>query len=55
MIGMPAGTFYQRGPLSRSDGEPLALVDLLPGNIVQMLGQEFHIIDADAFTRDYFR
>lgn len=53
--GMSQGTFYRRGVLYKSDGERVTLQDLVPGNVVSMLGRDFHITDADAFTRDYFK
>jgi hypothetical protein len=53
--GMSQGTFYRRGVLYKDNGERLNLQDLIPGNVVSMLGREFHITDADQFTRDYFK
>lgn len=53
--GMSQGTFYRRGVLYKADGDRVTLQDLVPGNVVSMLGREFHITDADAFTRDYFK
>jgi hypothetical protein len=51
--GMSQGTFYRRGMLQKSDNQLLQLTDLIPGESIQMLGREFHITDADAFTRDF--
>jgi hypothetical protein len=53
--GMSQGTFFRRGELYKTNGEKVELTDLLPGHVVHMLGQEFYITDADAFTRDYFK
>lgn len=39
----------------KSCGSPLLIRDLAPGNIVNILGREIFVSDADKFTRDYFR
>jgi hypothetical protein len=53
--GMSQGTFFRRGVLYKENGERVVLQDLIPGNSVRMLGREFHITDADLFTREYFK
>lgn len=55
VIGMLGGPFCKRRKLKKTDGDFVKLADLAPGNVLQTLGQEIHITDADAFTRDYFR
>lgn len=53
---MPSGTFYRRGKIeTTSSGDELRVTDLAPGNSLHILGHEFFITDADAFTRDYFK
>jgi hypothetical protein len=53
--GMWQGNFLKRQSVSKQDGTPVSLQDFQPGCSVQLVGQEFHITDADAFTRDYFQ
>lgn len=51
--GIPQGTFFRRGVIMKSDNQPVQLIDLIPGQSIQMIGREFHITDTDAFTRDF--
>lgn len=53
--GVVGGTFFKRSPLTLTNGSPLRLMDVQPGNIILTLGCEIHITEADNFTRDYFR
>jgi hypothetical protein len=57
--GMSQGTFFRRGILYKDSGndsgEKLVLQDFIPGNVIHALGRRFHITDADAYTRDYFK
>lgn len=54
--GLPQGIFFRRGQITKDDdGNRLSLIDLTPGNTVRILGREFHLTDADSFTRDYFK
>lgn len=52
---MPSGTFFKKAAITKDDGTPLRLEDLVVGGDIRMLGQEFFITDADEFTRQYFR
>lgn len=54
--GLVQGNFFRRGKVNKdSDGQPVQLTDLIPGNQLPILGQTFVIFDADQFTRDYFK
>ena len=54
--GIPQGIFFRRGQLTKDDdGARVGLTDLAPGNTIHILGREFHLTDADAFTRDHFK
>lgn len=54
--GLPQGVFFRRGQLTKDDeGTRVALIDFAPGNSIRVLGREFHLTDADSFTRDYFK
>mmetsp|Transcript_10981 Transcript_10981/g.17895 ORF Transcript_10981/g.17895 Transcript_10981/m.17895 type:complete len:906 (+) Transcript_10981:76-2793(+) len=52
--GMPSGTFFRKGPLTKDDGSRLELQELTVGGEIAMLGQTFFITDADKFTRNHF-
>jgi hypothetical protein len=53
--GFQGGNFFKRGKLNQSNGKPVMLRQLAPGNSIQVLGVTLHITDADPFTREYFR
>ncbi len=54
--GMPQGVFFRRGKLTNDETKAdVELSDLAPGNLLKVLGREFTMTDADAFTRDYFQ
>jgi DUF1126 PH-like domain len=53
--GLEGGVFFKRARLIKADGNPLAVRDLAPGNVLHALGREIHIYDADSATRDFFR
>jgi hypothetical protein len=53
--GMWQGNFLKRQSVCKKDGTPVSLQDFQPGSSIQLVGQEFYITDADAFTRDYFQ
>jgi len=53
--GMPGGTFYKRAQLKKSDGSFYSAIDLAVGNVLEVLGRQILIYDADQNTRDYFR
>ena len=55
LLGIEGGIFFTRGRTKKINGEYLEIRDLAPGNIVNILGREIHIFDADKCTRDYFR
>jgi hypothetical protein len=54
-IGINGGVFFARGRTKKTNGEFLQLRDLAPGNVINILGRDIHLYDADKFTRDYFR
>lgn len=53
--GMWQGNFLKRQMVTKEDGTPVQLEDFAPGKSVRFVGQDFHITDADAFTRDYMK
>lgn len=53
--GLPQGAYLKRSSVNKADGSPVTLTDLEPGKLLEVIGQRFHITDADVFTRDYFR
>jgi hypothetical protein len=53
--GMAGGTFYKRAQLRKSEGTFYSAIDLAVGNVLEVLGQQILIYDADQNTRDYFR
>jgi hypothetical protein len=54
--GMTGGTFYKRSQLKTQKGTSFYSVkDFAVGNVINTLGQEILIYDADKNTRDYFR
>ena len=54
--GFKGGLFFRRGVLeSDYDGSSIAPNDLSVGGILAAVGREFHIYDADKFTRDWYQ
>eukprot|EP00596_Hydrurales_sp_CCMP1899_P008495 CAMPEP_0119045416 /NCGR_PEP_ID=MMETSP1177-20130426/39552_1 /TAXON_ID=2985 /ORGANISM="Ochromonas sp, Strain CCMP1899" /LENGTH=677 /DNA_ID=CAMNT_0007017137 /DNA_START=91 /DNA_END=2121 /DNA_ORIENTATION=+ len=53
--GINGGVFFARGRTKKINGDFLQLRDLAPGNVINILGRDIHLYDADKFTRDYFR
>ena len=51
---MEGGTFFHRAKLTKANGSALRLLDLVPGNAVEMLGHEFHFTESDERTKAYF-
>lgn len=52
--GMPQGIFVKRHRATRADGQPLTPRDLAVGAEVEIYGRVFYVVDADAFTRDFY-
>jgi hypothetical protein len=53
--GIAGGKFFKRNKLIKPNGSQLVLFDLLPGNSLHILGQEFSITEADQRSKEYFR
>jgi len=53
--GMPQGVFVKRAVARKADGSLYEPNDFQIGSTINLVAREFHLVDADKQTREYFR
>lgn len=48
--GVMGGNFLRRNTIKRSNGEPFTAKDMFVGNVVEIVGHRFQLLNADEFT-----